>query len=178
METNDGVWSQTRLRQRLRHPGLVVASALAIVALSLVWARPAAAAPQTCEINAKATMLSGRFTQAEVEITVRYDAPDCASDAGASNVTVYKERCYSNFFINATTTERCKRFNYSTSPNGVWMEKTGLFSWSSAGSGSGTFWLSATVAPSEADTLYYTCEWGAFKPNDAKMHCSGHIKHL
>lgn len=53
-----------------------------------------------------------------------------------------------------------------------------MFSWSGAGSGSGTFWLNATVATAEGDNVYYSCDWGAFKPDDAKMHCSGHIRRL
>lgn len=103
----------------------VVASTLALAMLGIPWTTPATAAPQGCEVNAKATMLSGRFTQAEVEITVRYDAPDCNSNTQAGNVSVYKERCYSNFFINATTTERCKRFHNAGTPNSIWGRRPG-----------------------------------------------------
>jgi hypothetical protein len=43
---------------------------------------------------------------------------------------------------------------------------------------SGSFWLTATVATDEGSAVYHVCDWGGFKPDDARMHCSGHVKRI
>lgn len=158
---------------------MVVAAVSMLIVVAPAGAR--AAPRQNCEVNAKATMLSGRFTQAEVEITVRYSAPDCGSAAQATNVTLHHDRCYWNPFINFTTKERCETTNKASSPDGIWQEQYGVFSWTvPAGqfTKSGSFWLTATVATDEGGAVYHVCDWGGFKPDDAEMHCSGHVKRV
>jgi hypothetical protein len=147
----------------------------------LAWPVGARAASPSCEVNAKTTMLSGRFTEAEVEITVGYGAPDCANAAGATNVTLQHARCYWNPFVDLTSNEGCDTTNKASSPDGIWQEQYGAFSWTDpAGqyTKSGSFWLTATVATDEADAVYYVCDWGGFKPDGAKVHCSGRVKRL
>lgn len=154
------------------------------VALLLLLAAPAtagAAPGQNCEVNAKTTMLSGGFTQAEVEITVRYSAPDCVSTSGATNVTLHRARCYWNPFIDLTSKERCMTANRASTPDAIWQEQAGAFSWTTpAGqyTKSGTFWLRATVATDEGGAVYYACDWTGFKADGAEVHCAGHVKRI